>query len=632
MEVLAPIICTTFSTTDHGAGMLRLLAGFRLTGLRARLLAIVLLAVVPLTFALVTYAGVQNGAEQDRARASVRDTLANNVRLEQDLIAQGRATLEAFGVTYAIQAHRWDLVQGNADRLRILHPEYSSVLVADASGTVRASSPATSALMSVAGQDVFERAVSSHRLLVSGYRVDPLTGRGSIAVVLPVYDASSALVAVEYVAFEPAEFAARLKPAASALTKVLVDGDGTLVARDPARPASVGKAMGDATLVRAMQRTAEGSATVMGLDGVTRDYYFAPVFPNGQGSLRLAVGFSPDDLLSAGRRSLGITLAGFIGIGFGALVIAWLVGTFSIYRPAVELKDAAQRLARGDLTARASFRERQDEFGVLRDEFNTMAESIHTHVTELEQTREDLRRLNVELEQRVLRRTAELEAANKELEAFSYSVSHDLRSPLRAIDGFSLALLEDYGDVLDDQGKADLTRVRENANRMAELIDSLLKLSRLSRQELNVTDVDLSAIANDVAKSLRELEPDRYMSVGIAPEVHAKGDPALLRIVLENLMSNSWKFTSKHPRARIEFGSADIDGQTRYFVRDDGAGFDMAYSSKLFGAFQRVHGQAEFPGIGIGLATTARIIRRHGGRIWAEGEPEKGATFWFVLS
>jgi signal transduction histidine kinase len=592
----------------------------------------VLLAVVPLTFALVTYAGVQNRAEQDRARASVRDTLANDVRSEQDLIAQGRATLETFGVTYAIQAHRWDLAQGNADRLRALHPEYSAVLVADASGTVRASSPATSEVVSIADEDLFLRAVSSRKLLVSDYRVDPLTGRGSIAVVLPVYDASGALVAVEYVAFEPAEFAARLKPGASPSVELLVDGGGTVVARDPALPAVVGKGLQDADLIRAMLRAAEGSATVAGLDGITRDYYFAPVFPNGEGSLRLAVGFSPDDLLAAGRLSLGITLAGFIAIGLGALVIAWQVGTFSIYRPAVELKDAAERLAQGDLTARAEFRERQDEFGVLRDEFNRMAESLHTHVTELERTRQDLRRLNVELEQRVLRRTAELEEANRELETFSYSVSHDLRSPLRAIDGFSLALLEDYGDVLDEQGKSDLSRVRENANRMAELIDSLLKLSRLSRQALNVTDVDLSAIATEVAGSLHELEPDRDATVSISPGVHGYGDQALLRIVLENLMGNAWKFTSKHPGARIEFGSAVVDGETRYFVRDDGAGFDMAYASKLFGAFQRVHAQAEFPGIGIGLATTARIIRRHGGRIWAEGEPEKGATFWFALS
>jgi signal transduction histidine kinase len=612
--------------------MLSPFAGFKLSGLRARLLAIVLLAVVPLTFALVIYAGAQNRAEQDRARASVREALATNVRLQQDLVAQGRATLETFGITYAIQGRRWDLAQGNADRLRTLHPEYSVVLVADASGTVRASSPTTSASVNIAEEGVFKQAVSSRRLVVSDYRIDPLLKLGTIAVALPVYDSRDALIAVEYVAFDPARLAARLAGATSATIEILIDGNGTIIARRPALPGVVGKDLWEAPLVRSMLRTPEGSATVPGLDGVTREYYFSPVFPNGEGSLRLAIGFAADELLASQRQALTVTLAGFIGFGFVALVTAWLVGTYSIYRPAVGLQAAAERFARGDLTARAEFAGRRDEFGMLRDTFNGMAESLHAHVEELESTREDLRRLNAELEDRVQRRTADLEASNKELEAFSYSVSHDLRSPLRAIDGFSLALLEDYSGVLDDEGRENLRRVRDNANRMGELIDSLLQLARLSRQELKATDVDLSMMAAEVECSLREIDPARGVIVRIAPDVHAHGDASLLRIVLENLLGNAWKFTSKHPSAIIEFGCAVVDGETRYFVRDDGAGFDMAYEAKLFGAFQRVHGQAEFPGIGIGLATTARIVRRHGGRIWAESQPDKGATFWFTLT
>jgi signal transduction histidine kinase len=617
---------------DSRGGMLNPIAGFNLTGLRARLLAIVLLAVVPLTLVLVAYAGAQNSAEQDRARAIVRETLVSSVRAEQDLVARGQATLETFGVTFAIQGRRWDLAQGNADRLRALHPEYSVVAVADASGTLRASSPATSEAVSIADEDLFQRAVASQRLVVSDHRIDPLTGGGTIAVALPVYDGNDALLSVEYVAFEPAGLAARLQSADPATTETLIDGSGTVVAREPSLPGAVGKRYQDATLVRAMLKAAEGSVTVPGLDGVTRDYYFASVFPNGEGSLRLAVGFSPDELLASQRQALATTLSGFIAFGLIALVVAWLVGTYSIYRPAVQLQAVAERLAQGDLSARAEFAERQDEFGALRAEFNSMAESLHAHVTELERAREDLSRLNAELEDRVRRRTADLEASNKELEAFSYSVSHDLRSPLRAIDGFSLALLEDYSGVLGDRGRDDLRRVRDNANRMAELIDSLLQLSRLSRQELRVTDVDLSAVATEVERSLREIDPGRDVTVRIAPDVHGLGDAPLLRIVLENLLGNAWKFTSKHPSGTIEFGSVVVDGETRYLVRDDGAGFDMAYASKLFGAFQRVHGQTEFPGIGIGLATTARIIRRHGGRIWADGEPEKGATFWFTLS
>jgi light-regulated signal transduction histidine kinase (bacteriophytochrome) len=312
--------------------------------------------------------------------------------------------------------------------------------------------------------------------------------------------------------------------------------------------------------------------------------------------------------------------------------VAAVVGTRSVYRPARQLSAAAALLAEGDLSARAAVASRTDEFGALGRDFNAMADSIEFQVAELEKARKKLDAFNAELEERVRRRTAELEASNDELAAFSYSVSHDLRSPLRAIDGFSRALVEDYADVLGDQGRDDLRRVRQAANRMGELIDSLLRLSRLSRQQMRLEKVDLSAIAREVADSLRQEEPDRDVVFQIEAGVTGLADASLVRIVLDNLLGNAWKFTGKRQLAHIEVGSRKVDGETVYYVRDDGAGFDMAYVDKLFGAFQRIHGQAEFPGIGIGLATTARIIRRHGGRVWAEGEPEKGATFFFTLS
>jgi len=225
----------------------------------------------------------------------------------------------------------------------------------------------------------------------------------------------------------------------------------------------------------------------------------------------------------------------------------------------------------------------------------------------------------------------ELEGANRELEAFSYSVSHDLRAPLRSIDGFSQALLEDYEDKLDETGKDYLHRVRAASQHMAQLIDDLLKLSRLSRAEMHYEQVDLSALAQAVAAELKETEPERQVKFIIKERVVAYGDRPLLRVVLENLFRNSWKFTSKHPQATIEFGVIQEGGKPVYFVRDDGVGFDRAYAGKLFVPFQRLHTSAEFEGTGIGLATVQRIIHRHGGNIWAEGEVEKGATFYFTL-
>jgi len=229
----------------------------------------------------------------------------------------------------------------------------------------------------------------------------------------------------------------------------------------------------------------------------------------------------------------------------------------------------------------------------------------------------------------------ELEATNRELEAFSYSVSHDLRAPLRSIDGFSQILLEDYADELDEDGKDYLSRVRTASQRMGRLIDDLLGLSRVTRGTINRERVDLSALAEEVAEGLREARPERTVEFSAQQGLKVWGDPRLLRVALENLIGNAWKFTAKEPEARIEFGvdeKLSVRGRVPvYYVRDNGAGFEMAYADKLFGAFQRLHAADEFEGTGIGLATVQRIVHRHGGRIWAESEVGRGATFYFTL-
>ena len=226
---------------------------------------------------------------------------------------------------------------------------------------------------------------------------------------------------------------------------------------------------------------------------------------------------------------------------------------------------------------------------------------------------------------------AAAEIANRELESFSYSVAHDLRAPLRSINAFSEILLEDHADRLDEEGKTHLAYIRQSTRQMAELIDGLLELSRITRSELLREAVDLSELARDVMAELRRGEPARTVEVRIASGLVAEGDPRLLRTVLQNLLGNAWKFTANSDAARIEFGSEVSLDRPSFFVRDNGAGFDMAYASKLFGAFQRLHSEREFPGTGIGLATVQRIIHRHDGRIWAEGAIGSGATFYFTI-
>ncbi|BCB27715.1 hypothetical protein SKTS_26010 [Sulfurimicrobium lacus] len=295
-----------------------------------------------------------------------------------------------------------------------------------------------------------------------------------------------------------------------------------------------------------------------------------------------------------------------------------------------QLEDGVRRVAAGDLEHQIQLAT-ADELGALANSFNAFTDKLKDEMTRRRQAEREIHQLNAELEERVQRRTAEFEAANKELEAFAYSVSHDLRAPLRAVDGFSRKVIMGYGDKLDDEGRRLLQVVRDNAQSMGKLIDDLLAFSRMGRREMASQPLDMDAMVRSVADELRAAEPQRAIEFAFSPLPRASGDAAMLRQVWVNLLANAVKFSRLRQVAHIEVGGQTEGGEVIYWVKDDGAGFDMQYADKLFGVFQRLHRQDEFEGTGVGLAIAQRILHRHNGRIWGEGKPDAGATFRFAL-
>ena len=347
-----------------------------------------------------------------------------------------------------------------------------------------------------------------------------------------------------------------------------------------------------------------------------------PIRFEGQAVGRLFINAEPLELRKRQWRYAGIASIVLACSFLLALALSRRVEK-TISGPVLDLAATARRVSEAkDYGVRAR-PAGSDEIGDLVSTFNEMLDRIERQNSDLEQAR-------TELEKRVEARTRELAASNKELEAFSYSVSHDLRAPLRAIDGFSKALLDHCGSSVDEKGRHYLQRVRAGTRRMADLIDDMLGLARISRKELARQPVDLTAIAGRVAAELGARDGGHRLQVVVEPGLSATADSRLVEILLENLMGNAWKFSSQKQEPTVRVGR--LDGQGRvFYVRDNGAGFDMAYADKLFGAFQRLHSEAEFEGTGIGLATVQRIVNRHGGRVWAEAEPGKGATFYFTL-
>jgi signal transduction histidine kinase len=609
--------------------------------IRTYLWLLALAVAVPCAGVLI-YSHATDASHEQREMEATTLSLAQLVAAQTQAFLEDSETIERILVQRrAIQAAldpSPDARPGILDQFLFLHPQYTNLLICNATGALLHSAvklPEDYSADKFQGRWV-EGVVRHGRFTVGRPIRGQITRRWVCVLGYPIQNESGEIagalgMSVDLERIQRSASALSLPPNSSI---AIVDQDGTVIAGSwesqnwIARPAR-GSAVVDHVLSHA-----QGNVTARDMDGVERIHGFTFLPHVGW---HVYVGIPTEFAYATSRaNALRAGLVATAVVGFIVLLVL-LVGAL-INEPILVLSRAAITAAEGKLDTTVPL-SGPKEIARVAEEFNHMV--AVRHEKELE-----IKKLNADLEKRVQERTAELEktntaltarskdleTANKELEAFCYSVSHDLRAPVRTIGGFTKVLIEGYSHQLDESGKDYLDRTGRAVERMTELIDDLLELSRISRSKLVCTEVDLTALAADVSKELKATAPERPITFDLEPGLVARGDAGLLRVLIENLLGNSWKFTRKHNAPRIEFGKEQSRGATVYFVRDNGAGFDMKYANKLFGAFERLHSPGEYEGHGIGLATVQRIVHRHGGHAWGEGRPGEGAIFYFTLS
>ncbi len=514
----------------------------------------------------------------------------------------------------------YELLVQRFSQIIAAYKAYQKIQIADPStGLIVASSDEKSLGLNVSGNPSFDKALKSTREVAVDIQLDPTTAHPYLIVSRAILGPALKDTATEPllgIAMFHIDADAYLKPLLHTGITLGPTGDIVMVDQDSTILMSLKFPLPDGTIPKPLEYRIQALPAMMaarGQEGVTiADDYRGVRVLSAYRSLN--IGPNQNWGLVVKRDEAEVFAPLWQGVlytclvGFSALLIAILLVVLVANRisgPIQDLSRTAREVEAGNLEVRAQVKA-SDEIGALAGTFNSMLESLKE-------------------------RSSEIERTNKELEAFSYSVSHDLRAPLRSIDGFSQALLEDYYDKVDETGRDYLKRVRASTQHMGRLIDDLLKLSRLTKAEMRPEPVPLSDIVTKIIDSLKKNEPDRSVECVVEEGITVYGDSYLIEIAMENLLNNAWKFTGKTPRPKIQFGMTQKEGLDVYYIKDNGAGFDMTYSDKLFGAFQRLHSSEEFSGTGIGLVTVLRIIHRHGGRIWAEAEPNKGATFFFTI-
>ncbi|NVO00908.1 MAG: HAMP domain-containing protein [Geobacteraceae bacterium] len=601
--------------------------------IRIQLLILALILALPAT-AIIVYTGLKERNIEYREAVIETQRLADGLFEKQEqLVRETRQFARLLAELPEVKSGSSKKVQHILSHAINDNPQYQNILVADASGDIWASAIPTTEKISAADRVYFKKVKSSLSFSAGEYVVSKSTKKPTIHLASPLIFngkfCGAVIVSIDLDVMR--SILGRLQLPEN-VNYVMLDKNGTIISRGREAGEIVGNQIKSEDLKIMEAGPDKYSYEFTRKDGERRIVTYRKLRLDGDEApyMYVRAGMSLAYAIGEANRQMIYNLSSLLPFVIFSFIIVLVIGKRSIADQVARLREASHNIADGDLTVRVAPLVKTGEFGELAISFDHMTVKLAENLAEIKIAENEIKQLNRDLERKVVERTSQLQDLLKEHEAFNYTVSHDLRAPLRHINGFSTILAEELGPSASPQCLDYLQRIRTATSRMGCLIDELLEFSRISREEMRLVPVDLGEIASEIMDMLKETDPHRNVHVTIAPGLKTTGDKTLLRIAIQNLLDNAWKYTGMAANAKIEFGKAEVNGKEHFFVRDNGAGFDMAYKDKLFAVFQRLHGK-EFKGTGIGLATVERIILRHSGSIWAEGRVGKGATFYFSI-
>ncbi len=602
-------------------------------GLRARLLLLVSLPTIP-ALLLVLYTNLEQRrfgtAKVEKEVFKVAQVVAGS---QSALLENTRRHL--IGLTKFPQARSRNTSSFRTffATMREVYTDYTDFGIIETNGALVSCSFGLTGETNLLQQAHFQRALRSHDLAVGDFQPGTSFSKPSLPIAYPLLDEQKRLIRVLYAALdlEALNLALANMPLPKGGVAEVFDSKGRILARYPDTEKWAGKSCGDSAVFATIIAKGEGTVDMPGLDGTPRLHAFTAIRYGGEPGLFINVGVPSTLAYSETTRMLAFNLTILGTVALLALAAAWLYADHYILHPIGALLASTRRVGSGDLSARAGIAQGSPELQQLAQAFDEMATSLQQQGVEMERSKDVIRRLNASLEGRVAERTAQLEGLNRQLEAFSYSVSHDLRAPLRHIGAYLQLLQKESGSSFTEEGHRFLGQISGSIERMNALIEDLLTFARTNRAEMRLENVGMSDLVNEVRQEMKRDTDGRDIRWEIDPLPQVRVDRSMLKQVWANLLSNAVKYTRERPHAEIKVGCQRHESELEFYVRDNGAGFDMKYASKLFGVFQRLHSLEKFEGTGIGLANVHRIIARHGGRTWAEGKINQGATFHFTL-